>query len=281
MGQVFLILTTLWIGGIMSCSIHKSDVLTSPPWTGKFPVLVIAHRGFSGAAPENTLAAFKKAIDLGVDMIELDVHLSKDGQMVVIHDDTLNRTTNGKGRVADYTLSELKQLDAGSWFGNEFSKEKIPTLKEVLELTRGQVFLIIELKKGDLGRYTMVDLSDRSLQEVENTGLLNQVVFASFDPSAIDRILEKNPKIPVALIYSQPWTFPQEVTGGRSVTVLSCSGTVLTQTNISKTHQRGMKVIVWTLNTEEHMDHFLNMGVDGIVTDYPDRLTKILQKRYK
>jgi glycerophosphoryl diester phosphodiesterase len=264
----------------MSCSTHKSDVLLGLPRSGKFPVLVIAHRGFSGGAPENTLAAFKKAIDLGVDMIELDVLLSKDGQIVVIHDDTLNRTTNGKGRVTDYTLDELKQLDAGSWFGTQFSGEKIPTLKEMLELTRGKMFLNIELKKGDLGRYTMMDLADRSLQEVEEVGMLNQVVFASFDPSAIDRILEKNPKIPVALIYSQSWTFPQEVTGGRSISVLSCSGKVLTQTNISKTHQRGMKVIAWTLNTEEHMQHFLNMGVDGIITDYPDRLIKILQKRY-
>jgi len=281
MGKVFLILTTLWIGGIiMSCSTHKSDVLLGLPRSGKFPVLVIAHRGFSGGAPENTLAAFKKAIDLGVDMIELDVLLSKDGQIVVIHDDTLNRTTNGKGRVTDYTLDELKQLDAGSWFGTQFSGEKIPTLKEVLELTRGKMFLNIELKKGDLGRYTMMDLTDRSLQEVEKTGMLNQVIFASFDPSAIDRIIGKNPKIPVALIYNQSWTFPQEVTGGRSISVLSCSGKVLTQTNISKTHQRGMKVIAWTLNTEEHMQHFLNMGVDGIVTDYPDRLIKILQKRY-
>jgi glycerophosphoryl diester phosphodiesterase len=279
MGKVFLILATLWIGGVMSYSTHKSDALMGLPWTGKFPILVIAHRGFSGAAPENTIAAFKKAIDLGVDMIELDIHLSKDGQIVVIHDDTLNRTTNGKGKVTSYTLNELKRLDAGSWFGSQFSGEKIPTLKEVLELTRGKMLLTIELKKGDMGPYTMTDLADRSLQEVEKAGMLNQVIFASFDPSAIDRIRGKNPKIPVALIYNQSWTFPQEVTGGRPVSILSCSGKVLTQTNISNAHQRGMKVMAWTLNTEEHMQRFLNMGVDGIITDYPDFLIKILQKR--
>jgi glycerophosphoryl diester phosphodiesterase len=280
MGKVFLILTSLWIGGmIMGCSTHKSDVLMGLPWTGKFPVLVVAHRGFSGVAPENTLAAFKRAIDLGVDMIELDVHLSKDGQVVVIHDDTLNRTTNGKGKVAHHTLNELKQLDAGSWFGKQFSGEKIPMLKEVLELTRGRMLLNIELKIGDQGQYTMMDLADRSFKEVEKAGMLNQVVFSSFDPSAIDRIIGKSPKIPVALIYNQSWTFPQEVTGGRSIPILSCSGKVLTQANISNTHQRGMKVIVWTLNTEEHMQYFLSTGVDGIITDYPDRLIKILQKR--
>jgi glycerophosphoryl diester phosphodiesterase len=279
MGKVFLILATLWIGGVMSYSTHKSDALMGLPWTGKFPILVIAHRGFSGAAPENTIAAFKKAIDLGVDMIELDVHLSKDGQIVVIHDDTLNRTTNGKGKVTSYTLNELKRLDAGSWLSSQFSGERIPTLKEALELARGQMLLNIELKKGDMGPYTMTDLADRSLQEVEKAGMLNQVIFASFDPSAIDRIRGKNPKIPVALIYNQSWTFPQEVTGGRPVSILSCSGKVLTQTNISNAHQRGMKVMAWTLNTEEHMQRFLNMGVDGILTDYPDFLIKILQKR--
>ena len=280
-GKVSLILTTLWIGGIMSCSTHQSDVLTGLPWTGKFPVLVIAHRGFSGGAPENTLAAFKKAMDLGVDMIEFDVLLSEDGQVVVIHDDTLNRTTNGKGKVANYTLNELKQLDGGSWFGKEFSGEKIPTLQEVLELTRGQVLLNIELKKGDLGRYTMMDLADRSLKEVENAGILNQVVFGSFDSSAIERIREKNPRIPVALIHDKSWSSPQEATGGRPIPVLSCRGTVLTQTNISKARQQGVIIFVWTLNTEEHMEHFLNMGVDGIITDHPERLIKILQTRYR
>jgi len=263
----------------MSCSTHQSDVLMGLPWTGKFPVLVIAHRGFSGAVPENTIAAFKKAIDLGVDMIELDVHLSKDGQVVVIHDDTLNRTTNGKGKVVSYTFNELKQLDAGSWFGAQFSGERIPTLQEVLELVRGKTLLNIELKQGDLGQYSIKDLADRSLQEVERAGMLNQVIFASFDLSAIDRIREKNPRIPVALIYSKSWSFLHEATGGRPIPVLSCRGTVLTQTNVSKARQQGIKVLVWTVNTEEHMERFRNMEVDGIVTDYPDRLIKILQTR--
>ena len=242
---------------------------------------MVAHRGFSGGAPENTMAAFKKAIEIGSDMIELDVHLSKDGQVVVIHDDTLNRTTNGKGKVASYTLNELKPLDAGSWFGSQFSGEKIPTLKEVLELTRGQILLNIELKGGDLRQYSREDLADRSLQEVEKAGMLNQVLFGSVDLSAIERIREKNPRVPVALIYSKSWSFPQEATGGRPVPVLSCLGTVLTQTNISKAHQQGVMVFVWTLNTEEHMEYFLNMGVDGIITNHPDRLIRILQKRYR
>jgi glycerophosphoryl diester phosphodiesterase len=251
------------------------------PWSGKFSVLMVAHRGFSGGAPENTMAAFKKAIEIGSDMIELDVHLSKDGEVVVIHDDTLNRTTDGKGKVVSYTLNELKQLDAGSWFGPQFSGERIPTLKEVLELTHGQVLLCIELKGGDLGQYTLKDLADRSLQEVEKAGMLSQVLFASFDLSAIERVREKDPGIPVALIYSKSWSSPREVTGGKAIPVLSFLGTVLTQTNVSKAQQQGIKVLVWTLNTEEQIEYFLNMGVDGIITNHPDRLIRILQKRYR
>jgi glycerophosphoryl diester phosphodiesterase len=268
------------MGGIMSCSARQSKFL-SLPWSGKFPVWMVAHRGFSGGAPENTLAAFKKAIEIGSDMIELDVHLSKEGQVVVIHDDTLNRTTNGNGKVASYTLNELKALDAGSWFGSQFSGERIPTLKEVLELTHGRVLLCIELKEGDLGQYALKDLADRSFQEVEKAGMLSEVLFASFNLSAIERIREKDPSIPVALIYSKSWGSPEEATEGRPISVLSCHGKVLTQTNISKAHQQGVVVFVWAINTEEDMEYCLNMGVNGIITNHPDRLMRILQKRYR
>ena len=103
--------------------------------------LVIAHRGFSGVAPENTLAAFRKAIDVGADMFELDVLLSQDEHVVVIHDDTLERTTNGTGKVIDHTLAELQALDAGSWFSPEFAGEPIPTLEDALRLAKGEILV--------------------------------------------------------------------------------------------------------------------------------------------
>ena len=138
-----------------------------PYWTGKFPVLVIAHRGFSGAAPENTLAAFKKAMEVDSDMMELDVRFSKDGQVVVMHDDTLDRTTNGRGKVSDYTLKELKQFDAGSWFAPQFAGEQIPTLVEVLEFAKGRIPVNFEIKDESPSRYKITDLADRALQEVK------------------------------------------------------------------------------------------------------------------
>jgi glycerophosphoryl diester phosphodiesterase len=281
MGKILIIFSMLWIGGMMSCPDSRSEDRASIPWPGKYPVLAIAHRGFSGAAPENTLAAFKRAMEVGSDMIELDVHLSKDGQVVVIHDDTLKRTTSGMGKVADFSLQELKRLDAGKWFGSRFFGEKIPTLNEVLELTRGKIPIHIELKEGDLGRYTITDLADRSLEEVEKAGLLDQVLFGSFNLSAVDRIREKHPRLPVALIYNKPWDLPQDVTGGRPIPILSSSGKVLNQANASKARQQGMKVIVWTLDQEEQMEQFLHVGVDGIVTNHPDRLIKLLKKRFK
>jgi len=268
-------------GGQMRCAKRMVGDRADPLWTGKFPVFVIAHRGFSGVAPENTLIAFKKAIEVGSDMIELDVHLSKDGHVVVIHDDTLDRTTNGKGKVVDWTLEELKRLDAGSKFDPKFSGEKIPTLKEVLDLSRSHVLVNIELKRGDLGQYTLKDLTDRSLQEVERAGVIDQTIFSSFDPSALERIREKNPRVRVAYLYNKSWNFPQEVIEGRSFNTLSCRKSVLTDTNISKAHKEGVRVNVYTLNSEEEIERFLNMNVDGIITDYPDRLIKILQKRYR
>jgi glycerophosphoryl diester phosphodiesterase len=281
MCRILIFLSVVWAGGMMFCSNSPSQDLAPIPWAGKFPVLAIAHRGFSGAAPENTLAAFKKAMEVGSDMIELDVHLSKDGQVVVIHDDTLKRTTSGIGKVADFSLQELKQLDAGKWLGSRFFGERIPTLKEVLELTRGKIPIHIELKEGDLGRYTITDLADRSLEEVEKAGLLDQVLFGSFSLPALERVREKKPGLPVALIYDKSWNTPQEVTRGRPFPVLSCSGKVLNQANASNARQQGIKVFVWTLNTEEHMEQFLNVGVDGIITNHPDKLIKILQKRFK
>jgi len=249
--------------------------------SGKFPVMVVAHRGFSGVAPENTMAAFKKAIEVGSDMIELDVRLSKDGEVVVIHDESVERTANGKGRVIDLPLEELKKLDAGSKFRPSFSGEQIPTLKEVLQLAYGQIKVNIELKIGDYGKWTIFDLAERALREVEMAGMVNQVMFSSFDPMAIERITKKNQAVPVAYLYNRPWSLPRQVTEGRPFPILNCRKSVLTAENISKAHQEGIRIGVYTLNTEEEMEKFIDLKVDAIITDYPDRLINILKKRYR
>src|SRR5512140_3219428 len=126
-------------GFIMACAQLKTTPEPGAVWRGKYPITVTAHRGFSGENPENTLASFRAAIAAGADMVELDVHLTRDNELVVIHDDTLERTTDGKGNVADKTLAELKALDAGFKFNPQFAGERIPTLAEGLDTTRGRV----------------------------------------------------------------------------------------------------------------------------------------------
>jgi len=265
----------------MTCATKKAAEMAVPYWTGKFPVLVTAHRGFSGDAPENTLAAFKKAMEVGSDMMELDVRFSKDGQIVVMHDDTLDRTTNGRGKVSDYTLKELKQFDAGSWFAPHFTGEQIPTLIEVLELAKGKIRVNIEIKDESLGRYKITDLADRALQEVKKAGMEDQVIYVSFYPVALERIQERDSRLWVGLLYHRPWNSLHEVTGGRSFPVLGLRNSYLTKGKIDKIHQQGMKVNVYTVNSEEEMEQFIRWGVDGIITNHPDRLIKILQKKFK
>ena len=217
--------------------------LSSPP-TGASPV----------QAPENTLAAFRAAIAAGADMIELDVHLTRDNEVVVIHDDTLERTTNGKGNVAEKTLAELKSLDAGSWFNPRFAGERIPTLAEVLEIARGRILVNIELKKGKNFPYTMEELADRTLAVVEKAGMTDQVLFSSFDPAAVNRIREKNPRLPIALIVDKPWEKPEDPGAGTRYPTLNCRTTVLNEENIRRAHAGGIQVHVWTVNTQEAMD---------------------------
>jgi len=248
--------------------------------SGRFPVLVIAHRGFSGIAPENTLAAFKKAIVVGADMIELDVRLSRDGVVVVIHDESLERTTDGRGKVIDQTLDALKRWDAGSKFHSSFSGERIPTLQEVLQLAHGRVMVNIELKKGNYGRWTILDLAERALWEVDRAGMVDRVMFSSFDPMAIEWIMKKNQTVPVAYLYNRPWSLPRQVTEGRPFPILNCRKSVLTPENISRARQEGIGIGVYTLNTEEELEKFIGMKVDAIITDYPDRLIDLLRKRY-
>ncbi|MCJ7704194.1 MAG: hypothetical protein MUO28_01500 [Desulfobacterales bacterium] len=279
--QILLLLVALGMAGVAGCKMHRAEPLKNMLPSGRFPVMVVAHRGFSGSAPENTMIAFKKGMEAGSDMIELDVRLSKDGGVVVIHDETLERTTSGRGRVIDLTLDELKKLDAGSKFHSSFSGEKIPALREVLKIAHRKVLVNIELKKGDYGRWTIFDLADRALREVEMAGMVDQVVFSSFDPIALERVLKKNQAVPVAYLYNKPWNSPREVTEGRPFSTLTCRKTVLTRENISRAHQEGIRIGVYTLNTEEEMEKFIDLKVDAIITDYPDRLINILQKRYQ
>jgi glycerophosphoryl diester phosphodiesterase len=242
-------------------------------------ILVTAHRGFSGRAPENTLAAFRAAIAAGCDMIELDVHLSRDKRLVVIHDDTLKRTTDGRGEVADRSLRELRQLDAGAWFASGFAGERIPTLEEVLALARSRIGLNIELKNGPALPYTMEALADRAWDEVSRLGMRDQVLFSSFAPAAIDRILAHDAAQPVALITSRPWRTPEEASPDRRYPRLNCLFRRLDAGNVALAHAAGIRVQAWTVNTRPAMQRLIALGIDGIISNHPDRLVRILAQQ--
>ena len=170
----------------------------APPW-------IIAHRGFKKKYPENTLIAFQAAMDAGVPMIELDVTLSRDRKLVVIHDETLERTTNGHGSVHDHTLEELKQLDAGSWFHSDFADERLPELGEVLDLVDGRVITNIEIKSNAYEPHHPADAIEKQVVDlVKQKKALDEVLISSFNVDILRQISEMANRPPQALISSDP-----------------------------------------------------------------------------
>jgi len=241
--------------------------------------LVVAHRGASAAAPQNTVAAFTKAMELGADAIEFDVQLSADGVPVVIHDDTVDATTDGSGRVDAMTVDELKQLDAGSSFDPAFAGEPIPTLDEVFDAVDESLLMNVELKTAAL--------FDNGLERavatrIERYGLSDRVLFSSFNPFSLRRIKKVAPHIPAALLYAddQPihlrnaWLAPIVAHEARHPKY-----TMVDADYMDWARRKGYRVNVWTVDEPEEMERLIDLGVDGIVTNVPDRLLKVLEQR--
>ena len=237
-------------------------------------MLIIAHRGASGHAPENTLAAFKKAVALGATFIETDLQLSRDARFVAIHDDTVNRTTNGQGAVHDMTLSDLRRLDAGSWFGSEFSGERIPTLEEILEFSKkNDVVFYLEIKPGGSwgGEHALIG----ALRE---TGEIPRVVVISFDHSVVLNLRKIEPTLMTGLLYDGKLDNPLDKAveiGARQVAV---RGDLVTPAMIAEAHKKDLQVVCWTVNHPAHMRLLAAAGVGGIMSDYPDRLVAAVKK---
>jgi len=239
--------------------------------------LNIAHRGASAAAPPNTLAAFEKAIELGADGVEFDVHLSADGVPVIIHDFTVGATTDGSGRVTDKTLAQLKQLDAGSHFDPAFAGERIPTLEEVLEAVGSRLLLNIELKTTSLRDN---GLEPTVITQVEQHGLSDSVLFSSFNPFSLRRAKRIAPHIPVGLLYSpglplplrHAWLAPMFPHEARHP-----EHTMVNTHCMARARRRGYWVNTWTVDDPDDMRRLIGLGVDGIITNVPDVLRSILE----
>lgn len=242
--------------------------------------LIIAHRGASGQAPENTMAAFRLAAQKGADAIELDAKLSADGVIVIHHDATLDRTTSGYGPLAKRTWRELSILDAGSKFSKKYAGEAIPTLRQVLEELGNTLLVNIELtnymKPWDA-------LPEKAADLVEELGMQARVLFSSFNPVALWRVKRLAPGIPVGLLL-----LPQEPVWIRKLLqrvikheALHPHEKMVEGNIIAGEHAKGRQVNVWTVNDRQRMQALLAQNVDGLITDYPHVAAEVIGESRK
>lgn len=243
-----------------------SSVLTSAQ------TKIIAHRGFSGVAPENTLIAFQKAIECGADYFELDVHKTKDGLAVVIHDKSVNRTSsNGvTGKIAEMDYSELGAINVGysKKFDDKFKNEKIPTLREALELAKGKIEVCIEIK--------VEGVEEEVLKIVNELGVNDEVIIFSFSYSVLTKIRQLDSKIPILFLKSRA----DKVTIGNAKDIEASaigvgSLTVITKEFIDYAHSQGIEVWRYTVDNKDKMKKLIDIGLDGLITNFPDRALKI------
>jgi glycerophosphoryl diester phosphodiesterase len=240
--------------------------------------LILAHRGASHWAPENTMASFRLAAEMGADGIELDVQLSKDGEAVVIHNVTVDETTDGSGWVEDFTLVELQTLDAGSWYATEFSGEVIPTLAQVLHELGPRLICNIELKARSL---LSDGLEAEAVRLVEDANMVHRVTISSFSVAALWRVRRLNPHLSIGLLFApdQPrylrerWLQPLV-----RPNALHPRWDIISEHDVVAAHRRGLAVSPWTCNEPDLLLRLVDWGVDAIITDRPDLLYDLLQR---
>jgi glycerophosphoryl diester phosphodiesterase len=221
-------------------------------------MLKVGHRGARAYEPENTLRSYRRALELGVNAVELDVRVTRDGEVVVIHDAEVDRTTNGKGLVSQLTLKEIKQL-------NTEKDEKIPTLEEALDFLDKKVKVLIELKE--------TGFEEKVLRAVQKRGLEENVVIVSFLEEALRKVRELNEKVETGLIYVKHKN-PVKTASDLKASYLLPLYRFAHTADVQKAHQNGLKVIVWTINKPEEVADYVKKGVDGITSDMPDVLAK-------
>jgi glycerophosphoryl diester phosphodiesterase len=236
-------------------------------------VAVIAHRGAAGKAPENTLASIRQAMKDGADWIEIDVQETMDGEVVVIHDSDFMKLGGRDLKVWNSTMEELREIDVGSWFGPEFSAERVPTLARVLEETRGQARVLIELKYYGHDQH----LEQRVVDIVEKAGMVNDVAVMSLKHSGIKRFHALRPDWIVGLLSSKAIGNLFDL----DVDFLAINMGIATPEFIRSTHKADMQVFVWTVNDQVSMSRVMSLGVDGIITDEPELARNVLAERSK
>lgn len=238
--------------------------------------LNFAHRGASYEAPANTLAAFLLAAELGADGIELDVQLSRDKETVVIHDSTVDATTDGQGPVREKTLGELRELDAGSWFDAVYARQRIPTLQEVIDVVGHRLLLNLELKSDQMRDD---GLAAAVVRTIERNHLSERVVLSSFDPLVVRRIKQLNARLSVGLLYSpdQPWYMRRAwLRRLLDLEALHPHYSAVDGDYVRRARAQGYRVHTWTADDPGDMWQLMRQGVDMIITNRPELLRKVL-----
>lgn len=236
--------------------------------------LVSAHRGESTYAPENTIPAIERAIEDGADYVEIDVRLTADGQVILMHDADTKRTTNGKLVVKDSTYEELLALDAGSWFSEEYTDTKIPTLEEAIKLCKGKIMMNIELKPAD----NTGELEQAVANLITEYNMESQCIVTSFNQKSIFTIKQANPEIVTGYIYTFGYSNKIEY---KNMDVLSINSRYLTRDVVTGAHQKGIIVAAWTVNNSREMRRMVAIGVDNIITDNTSLAKRIIYEKNK
>ena len=236
-------------------------------------LVITAHRGASGLAPENTLAAVKKAMEIGADYSEIDVHLSKDGQVVLLHDETLERTTNDSGAVYSKTMAELNLLDAGGWFGPTFRGEPLPSLEDVMKLVLGKMKLNIEIKISG----NEPDIADKVVHLVGKNNFVNECIITSFDEATVRKVKEINKNIKTGFIIGDDYE-ANPFKGDWEI--ISTNYKNVNKQFMENASKAKKQVQVWTVNETNEMERLIDLKVDGIITNYPNILKDLLKMSY-
>jgi len=234
---------------------------------------VAAHRGFSGIYPENTMLAFEKAVELRPEFMECDVHMTKDNKVVVMHDEKLDRTTNGTGLIMDHTLEEIKKLDAGSKKDPKFAGVQVPTLEELLDLAKGKVAVCIEIK-AILAVWSTVSL-------IKQFNMEDEVIIFSFMEGAIREAKAHCPQLTTLQLrwFKEPLNMT-EISAqvlGSGANWIGINHDVMNEERTRFFQRRGISVACWTVNQEDRMQAMIDSGVDTIISDFPNKVQGLLK----
>ena len=229
---------------------------------------VVGHRGAMGHCPENTLAAFDRAAELGASWVEFDVHLSADGVPVVIHDELLDRTTNGHGLVRDHSLAELRALDAGAWYGPNYAGQRIPNLDDVLDWARWRgISVDVEIKNAPLYYEGIEALV---LAALDRHAMLSQALVSSFDHPAVQRLKRLEPRVLTGVLYGCRPADPVALACQASADVLLPQWAYVTAADVAAAHSAGLAVGTWTTSDPSTLRQLIAAGVDAVITNHPD-----------